>query len=143
MMMDSYNTHYKNDIKNFSDTPDFSPITPGERRKLFYRYNLGDSGYEVGPCAYEEREYGRMTSSNSVYTDEKIDSVYYPDKNNYYWLASPSSEAGNCVMSVNRDVEGRGPSVHELRFQQMFILPISFSKIFSPIKVEIVVGSAE
>ena len=96
MMMDSYNTHYN----LTGDTPDYTAITAGERRKLFYRYQTNSSGYQVGPCADNNAEYGNYTSDNSVYTDSAIDSMYYPGSSKYYWLASPSADPSYDVMYV-------------------------------------------
>ena len=96
MMMDSYNTHYG----LTGDTPDYSAITAGTRRKLFYKYTTGTSGYQVGPCANNSAEYDYYTSDNSVYTDSAIDSMYYPGANQFYWLASPSASDTGSVMYV-------------------------------------------
>lgn len=103
MMMDSYNTHYQ----LTGDTPDYSAITEGERRKLFYQYTSGATGYQVGPCAADSAEYGYYTSDNSVYTDSDIDTMYYPGSNQYYWLASPSANASDRVMYVYYNYGGR------------------------------------
>ena len=102
MMMDSYNTHYG----LTGDTPDYSAITAGERRKLFYKYTTGASGYQVGPCADNSTEYNYYTSDNSVYTDSAIDSMYYPGANQAYWLASPSAGGPGGVMIVDCDCGG-------------------------------------
>ena len=102
MMMDSYNTHYG----LTGDTPDYSAITAGERRKLFYKYTTGDSGYQVGPCDDNDAGYGNYTSSNSVYTDSEIDSMYYPGASQYYWLASPSAIVASRVVYVSYNYGG-------------------------------------
>lgn len=102
MMMDSYNTHYN----LTGDTPDYTAITAGERRKLFYRYQTNSYGYQVGPCADNSAEYGNYTSDNSVYTDSAIDSMYYPGSSKYYWLASPSADDSDSVMSVGYSYGG-------------------------------------
>ena len=104
MMMDSYNTHYG----LTGDTPDYSAITAGTRRKLFYKYTTRATGYQVGPSS--SAEYGNYTSDNSVYTDTAIDSMYYPGADKYYCLASPSDfdecfvmgvSSGGCVISLD------------------------------------------
>ena len=101
MMMDSYNTHY--DLKG--TTPDYTEITEegvqaGKRVKLFYKYNKEDVeyGYKVGPCGDDGAEYGSCTPFNSVSSDWKIDTMYYPGYENYYWLASPSAFSAVRVM---------------------------------------------
>lgn len=104
MMMDSYNAHYN----LTGDTPDYSDITAGTRRKIFYTYPLGsyNYGYVVGPNADNDVEYSTSTSNNSVYTDSSIDGMYYPGTNNYYWLASPSDYSSLGVMCVNSECGG-------------------------------------
>ncbi len=106
MMMDSYNTHYKKDIKDFSGPPDISDINPGERRKLFYQYDSGWDGYEVGPGPDGHGGYDYYTSVNSVYTDEKIDSMYYPGEDNSYWVASPNPDDPGYVYSLDSSSGG-------------------------------------
>ncbi len=99
MMMDSYNTKYADELKG-KESPDFTDITEGDRRKLFYKYNEGGYGYQVGPCAGNKTEYWNYTSYNSVWTDPNIDTMYYPGEYNYYWLASPSAYNSGGVMYV-------------------------------------------
>ena len=105
MMVDSYNAHYK----LTGSTPDYSdiPAAPDTtRKKLFYKYTSGATGYQVGPNANEDVEYEYYTSDNSVKTDSAIDSMYF----GYYWLASPSgfSTFGNFGMRVNASYGSNG-----------------------------------
>ena len=90
MMMDSYNEHYKltGDIPDYTDIPESPDKT---RKKLFYKYTAGNTGYQVGPDADSDLEYSTYTSDNSVKTDSEIDSMYYPGTDKSYWLASPSA----------------------------------------------------
>lgn len=50
--------------------------------------------------------YGDNTSNNSVYTEPAIDSMYYPGKSRYYWLASPSARYADNVMRVDNSSGG-------------------------------------
>ena len=100
MMMDSYNTYYQ----LTGNTPDYSPIPVGTRRKLFYQYptEVGNkTGYAVGPCAGDNAAYGTVTSDNSVYTDSKIDTMYFPGTNLINYLASPSAYGSDYLMGVS------------------------------------------
>lgn len=105
MMMDSFNTHYK----LTGDTPDYSTRTESSpRTKLFYKYpyDSNNYGYGVGPNADNSVEYQYYTSAYSVQTDSSIDTMYYPGSNQYYWLASPSANYSDIVMSVNYSYGG-------------------------------------
>lgn len=102
MMIDSYNEHYR--LKG--DTPDTSTLSEStDRVKLFYKYPYDTSnyGYGVGPCNFDStvQEYSTYTSKYSVKSDTNIDGMYYPGSSKYYWLASPSANGSNVVMSVN------------------------------------------
>ena len=94
MMMDSYNTHYK----LTGETPKVGTIAEGERTKLFYRYTTNTYGYEVGPNSTDE--YSSFTTANSVCTDEKIDTMYYPGQDQCYWLASPAANLAKTVTTT-------------------------------------------
>ena len=99
MMMDSYNEYYKltGDIPDYTDIPAAPDTT---RKKLFYKYESGATGYHVGPNADNDVEYYTYTSDNSVKTDSEIDTMYYPGDGKYYWLASPSARDSTSVMAV-------------------------------------------
>ena len=104
MMMDSYNTKY-----NLTEsTPNTGKLTAETARaKLFYQYpttvNSNNYGYEVGPNndSSVKNGYYYWTSDYSVKTDSKVDSMYYPGSNQYYWLASPSANYDTQVLFVN------------------------------------------
>ena len=104
MMMDSYNTKY-----NLTEsTPNTGKLTAETARaKLFYQYpttvNSNNYGYEVGPNndSSVKNGYYYWTSDYSVKTDSKVDSMYYPGSNQYYWLASPSANYDTKVLFVN------------------------------------------
>ena len=92
MMFDSYNTKYG----LTGETPDTRALTAStDRVKLFYKYpyDSNNYGYGVGPCNYGStvKDYNYYTSEYSVKTDSKVDSMYYPGDNQWYWLASPSA----------------------------------------------------
>ena len=105
MMMDSYNEYYKltGDIPDYTDIPAAPDTT---RKKLFYKYESGATGYHVGPNADNDVEYYRYTSDNSVKTDSEIDTMYYPGDGKYYWLASPSAYTSYSVMYVSGNYGG-------------------------------------
>ena len=87
MMMDSYNTHYG--LKG--ERPVLGDIEVGrERKKLFYKYENDAKGYLVGPATAAEYS-NDFTASYTVQSDDKIDSMYYPNDNKNYWLASPAA----------------------------------------------------
>ena len=88
MMFDSYNTKYGLKDKAIN-TGELTADT--KRAKLVYQYTSGDVGYKVGPCHDKGTEYDYWTSDYSVKTDSKVDSMYYPGDNQWYWLASPSA----------------------------------------------------
>lgn len=46
------------------------------------------------------------TSNYSVQTDSSIDTMYYPGRSQYYWLASPSATSPVGVMDVTSDDGG-------------------------------------
>ena len=98
MMFDSYNTKYGLKDKAIN-TGELTADT--ERAKLVYQYTSGGYGYKVGPRHDNgtEYDYYYYTSDYSVKTDSKVDSMYYPGDNQYYWLASPS--AGNPAYVLN------------------------------------------
>ena len=103
MMFDSYNTKYG----LTGETPDTSALSAStDRVKLFYQYpttiDSNNYGYAVGPCkdSSNEKKYYYYTSDYSVKTDSKVDSMYYPGDNQYYWLASPSAFTTNDVLIV-------------------------------------------
>lgn len=105
MMMDSYNAYYN--LKG--ETPDYTeiPAAPDQtRKKLFYKYVSGEYGYLVGPDNNNSAEYGDKTSDNSVKTDSKIDSMYFPGANKYYWLASPATNSSEAVINVHNTKGG-------------------------------------
>ena len=104
MMMDSYNAHYG----LTGDTPDISAITAGTRTKIFYQYPYDEDnfGYGVGPSSDNGEQYYTYTSDNSVYTDNNIDTMYYPGSGNYYWLASPSANYSDSLLYVGNDYGG-------------------------------------
>ena len=103
MMFDSYNTKY-----NLTEsTPNTGVLTADTARvKLFYQYpttiNSNNYGYAVGPCRDHDHvaEYDYYTSDYSVKTDATINSMYYPGKSQYYWLASPSASTTRHVLLV-------------------------------------------
>ena len=93
MMMDSYNTKYGlTNGKMNTDTLTAST----DRARLFYQYpttvDSNNYGYEVGPSNQSSAKNGYYycTSNYSVKTDSAIDSMYYPESNQIYWVASPS-----------------------------------------------------
>ena len=98
MMMDSYNTKYglKDKAINIGEL-----TADTERAKLVYQYTSGDVGYKVGPCHDNGTEYDYWTSDYSVKTDATIDSMYYPGRKQYYWLASPSTDNTYFVLRVD------------------------------------------
>ena len=94
MMFDSYNTKYG----LTDDAMNKGTLTADTKRaKLFYQYpttvDSNNYGYEVGPnnSSLAKNGYYYWTSDYSVKTDSKVDSMYYPGDNQYYWLASPSA----------------------------------------------------
>ena len=103
MMMDSYNTKYglTDDAMN---TGELTADT--KRAKLFYQYpttvDSNNYGYEVGPSnsSSSKNGYNCWTSRYSVKTDPKVDSMYYPGDNQWYWLASPSDYREASVIRV-------------------------------------------
>ena len=103
MMFDSYNTKYglKDKAINIEEL-----TADTERAKLVYQYTSGDVGYKVGPCHDKGTEYDYYTSDYSVKTDATIDSMYYPGRKQYYWLASPSATYPNSVLYVYCDRGG-------------------------------------
>ena len=110
MMFDSYNTKYG----LTGETPDTSTLSAStDRVKLFYQYpttiDSDNYGYAVGPCkdSSNEKKYYYYTSDYSVKTDSKVDSMYYPGDNQYYWLASPSACDAYLVLFVYCDGGGR------------------------------------
>ena len=111
MMMDSYNTKYSlTNEKMITDTLTAST----DRVKLFYQYpttvDSNNYGYEVGPndskYSTAKNGYNYYTSDYSVKTDSKVDSMYYPGDNQYYWLASPSAAYTYGVLIVGYDDGG-------------------------------------
>ena len=94
MMFDSYNTKYGLKDKAMN-TGTLTADT--KRAKLFYQYpttvDSNNYGYELGPQSDSSSKngYNYWTSKYSVKTDSKVDSMYYPGSNQYYWLASPSA----------------------------------------------------
>ena len=87
LMIDSYNTHYGLTGKK----PDYdTDVQEGERRKLFYKYIEGQSGYVVGPCLNELVEYYYFV--DRVWSDSAIGSMYTSDDSRSYWLASPDGD---------------------------------------------------
>ena len=103
MMMDSYNTKYGLKDKTIN-TDKLTADT--ERAKLVYQYTSGDLGYKVGPCHDNGTEYDYYTSDYSVKTDSKVDSMFYPGDNQWYWLASPSAYDSSYVFYVSYYGEG-------------------------------------
>ncbi len=99
MMFDSYNTKYGLKDKAIN-TGELTADT--ERTKLVYQYTSGGYGYKVGPCHDNgtEYDYYYYTSDYSVKTDSKVDSMYYPGDNQYYWLASPRDSNNHAVLDV-------------------------------------------
>ena len=90
MMIDSYNTKYV-DVLTGTEKPDCSNIPEGERRKLFYKYIYGQSGYLVGPCQNEHSEY--YYYATSIWPDTAIGTMYTTgDSSCSYWLASPCGD---------------------------------------------------
>ena len=111
IMMDSYNTKYG----LTDDAMNTGTLTADTRRaKLFYQYpttvDSNNYGYEVGPndskYSTAKKGYNYFTSDYSVKTDSKVDSMYYPGDNQYYWLASPSAYTANDVLIVSCDSGG-------------------------------------
>ena len=111
MMMDSYNTKYGlTNGKMITDTLTAST----DRARLFYQYptkvnKFGENyGYEVGPSneSSAKNGYDYYTSSYSVKTDSKVDSMYYPGDNQRYWLASPSANGTNYMLFVTSNNGG-------------------------------------
>ena len=109
MMMDSYNTKYR----LTGETPDTSALSASSNRvKLFYQYpttvDSNNYGYEVGPSNNHsnENQYYYFTSDYSVKTDSKVDSMYYPGDNQWYWLASPSFGSAETMLYVGCDNGG-------------------------------------
>ncbi len=102
MMFDSYNTKYG--LKDKAMNTDKLTAST-DRVKLFYKYpyDSNNYGYGVGPCNYGStvKDYYYNTSQYSVKTDSKVDSMYYPGDNQYYWLASPSALNANSVLFVS------------------------------------------
>ena len=111
MMFDSYNTKYGLKDKTINTG---TLTADAERAKLFYQYpttintNGSNLGYEVGPSnsSSAENGYYYWTSNYSVKTDSKVDSMYYPGDNQYYWLASPSAYYPSGVLFVRCDDGG-------------------------------------
>ena len=107
MMMDSYNTKYG--LKDKAMNTDKLTAST-DRVKLFYKYpyDSNNYGYGVGPCNYGStvQEYNYYTSEYSVKTDSKVDSMYYPGDNQYYWLASPSAYSAYIVLYVGSNGGG-------------------------------------
>ena len=104
MMFDSYNTKYGlTNGKMITDTLTAST----DRARLFYQYpttvDSNNYGYEVGPSnnSSAKNGYYYWTSAYSVKTDSKVDSMYYPGDNQYYWLASPSAGDATNALNVN------------------------------------------
>ena len=102
MMFDSYNTKYG--LKDKAMNTDKLTAST-DRVKLFYKYpyDSNNYGYGVGPCNYGStvKDYYYNTSQYSVKTDSKVDSMYYPGDNQYYWLASPSAISPDYVLFVS------------------------------------------
>ena len=110
MMMDSYNTKYGlTNGKMITDTLTAST----DRARLFYQYpttvDSNNYGYEVGPSNQSSAKNGYYyyTSNYTVKTDSKVDSMYYPGDNQWYWLASPSADGANLVLRVRYGGGGR------------------------------------
>ena len=104
MMMDSYNTKYGLKDKAMNK----GTLTAStDRARLFYQYpttvDSNNYGYEVGPSNQSSAKNGYYywTSNYTVKTDSKVDSMYYPGDNQYYWLASPSATSASNVLFVN------------------------------------------
>ena len=108
MMFDSYNTKYG--LKDKAMNTD-TLTADTKRAKLFYQYpttvDSNNYGYEVGPSnnSSAKNGYYYWTSDYSVKTDLKVDSMYYPGDNQWYWLASPSDYGTNNVLYV-RNISG-------------------------------------
>ena len=111
MMMDSYNTKYG----LTDDAMNTGTLTADTKRaKLFYQYPTtvnkygANLGYDVGPSnnSSAKNGYNYWTSNYSVKTDSKVDSMYYPGNNQYYWLASPSASTASLVLGVNYNYGG-------------------------------------
>ena len=107
MMMDSYNTHYKlkgdekvttSDLQNNQDA----------RVKLYYQYPYEDDSnhYGYGVKSANAIKYNNSHTSNYSVKTDKIDSMYYPGKFYYYWLASPSAYGTKYVLTVYYDKGG-------------------------------------
>ena len=110
MMFDSYNTKYGLKDKAINK----GTLTAStDRARLFYQYpttvDSNNYGYEVGPSnnSSAQNGYYYWTSDYSVKTDSKVDSIYYPGDNQYYWLASPSASSFNDVLYVYSNLGGR------------------------------------
>ncbi len=109
MMFDSYNTKYG--LKDKAMNTDTLTAST-DRVKLFYQYpttlNSNNYGYEVGPqsASSSKNGYNYWTSNYTVKTDSKVDSMYYPGDNQYYWLASPSASYTNTVLLMYCDNGG-------------------------------------
>ena len=109
MMFDSYNTKYG--LKDKAINTDTLTAST-DRARLFYQYpttvDSNNYGYEVGPqsASSSKNGYNYWTSDYSVKTDSKVDSMYYPGDNQYYWLASPSASNSNTVLFVDCGLGG-------------------------------------
>ena len=88
LMMDSYNTHYGliGDTPEKGNGDDSGQI----RKKLFYKFESGANGYQVGPEA--TNNWWFYTASYTVQEDDKIGTTYYPGTQGRYWLASPATD---------------------------------------------------
>lgn len=95
MFMDSYNMKYG--LTGTEPIPgDYTAGQP--RSKLFYRFNSGASGYQVGPSNSDQ--WDSCTSRNTIQSDTSIDRMYFPVSAQWYWLASPSNANSDLLSSV-------------------------------------------
>ena len=120
IMMDSYNTKYGlTNGKMITDTLTAST----DRARLFYQYptivNSNNYGYDVGPSnnSSAKNGYYHYTSNYTVKTDSKVDSMYYPGNNQYYWLASPTAGGTRLVLYV---YSGNGGTVNYIAYNHSF-----------------------
>ena len=98
LMMDSYNTHYG----LIGDTPENEggDESGNIRKKLFYKFESGANGYQVGPGVGSN--WGFYTAEYTVQEDERIGKTYFPGTDCCYWIASPATDhsGGNFLDSV-------------------------------------------
>ncbi len=98
IMIDSYNVHYG----LTGEEPVSGNIEEvGNSKKLFYKYNNGEKGYQVKKGSSEE--YSTRTGIEVVQIDENIGSMYFPYSGTDfgYWLASPSPYESNITVKHN------------------------------------------